>query len=63
MLASNFVNSNENLIHIIFSYLNVKDLASISATCRNFHKVSGSFNHYWREACNFYFCSTYEENR
>ena len=63
MLNSGLIYNNENLINIIFSYLNVKDLANISSVSKGFNRISNEYNKYWREACNEFFCSSYEQNR
>lgn len=63
MLPSNLVYNNENLLSIIISYTNVKDQAILSCVSRPLQKVSSFFNSYWREACNDFFCSKYEQHR
>jgi hypothetical protein len=62
MLPTNSVNTNENLVNIIFAYLNVKDLSYASSVCRTFHKMSKGYNSYWRESCINYFSSTCEQH-
>jgi hypothetical protein len=62
MLSTNSVNTNENLINIIFAYLNVKDLSAVSSVCKTFHKMSKGYNNYWRESCIDYFSSACEQH-
>jgi hypothetical protein len=63
MFASNSVNSNENLLNIIFSYLSVKDLAINSSVSKNFFKQTNLFQNYWRESCLNHFSSSCEHHR
>jgi hypothetical protein len=63
MFYSSLVNSNENILRVIFSYADVKDLAALSSVNRIYNKVTTLFNNNWREACNNYFCSFYESYR
>jgi hypothetical protein len=63
MLTYTSVNTNENLVNIIFAYLNVKDLATVSSVCKTFHKMSKGYNNYWRECCINFFSSKGEQHR
>ncbi len=54
---------NENLINECLNYLNIKDLSVISQVNKIFNHLSENYNHYWREECNKYFCSSYEHNK
>jgi hypothetical protein len=63
MITTNTSNMNENLINIIFAYLDVRDLSSVSSVCKTFHKLSKGYNNYWRESCINYFSSTCEQHR
>jgi hypothetical protein len=63
MLTHTSVNTNENLVNIIFAYLNVKDLAAVSSVCKTFNKMSKGYNNYWRECCINYFSSKGEQHR
>lgn len=60
MLANYF---NENLMQLIFSFLNVKDLASVNCVSKFFNNISNGFNNIWRESCVDYFCCGYEHHR
>ncbi len=63
MYSTNLLNNNENLMHVIFSFSNVKDLSVLSRVNKSFHKLSSNFNNYWRDACDNFFCSPYETYR
>jgi hypothetical protein len=63
MISTQSVNSNENLVNIIFAYLNVRDLAAVSSACKTFNKMSKGYNNYWRESCINYFSSNCENHR
>lgn len=63
MFYSSLVNSNENILSVIFSYADVKDLAVLNSVNKTYNKVSNLYNNYWREACNNYFCSFYDSYR
>ncbi len=63
MLPSHLVYNNENLLGVILSYTNVKDQAILSLTSHPLKKACSMFNGYWREACNDFFCSKYEQHR
>ena len=63
MFSIQSVNTNENLVNIIFAYLNVRDLAAASCVNKTFNKMSKGYNNYWRESCIDYFSSNRENNR
>ena len=63
MIANQIVCQNENLLKIVLSYMNVKDLASTTQVNKTFYKISNVFNDYWRNACCSYFSSPYEQHR
>jgi len=63
MLAINSINNNENLLSIVFSYLNVKDLSQIRPVNKIYNKVSFNFNKYWKDACTNYFSLNNENQR
>ena len=57
MHHSNYISQNDNLIHVVFSYLNVRDLSILKNVSKSFNKTTNGFNHYWHNACFKYFCS------
>jgi len=63
MLALNYINNNENLLSLVFSYLNVKDLCQIRPVNKIYNKVSNNFNQYWKDACWNYFSLNNENQR
>lgn len=63
MLAINYINNNENLLSLVFSYLNVKDLCQIRPVNKIYNKVTNNFNKYWKDTCQNYFSLNNENQR
>lgn len=53
-----------NLLNVIFSFLNCREIAILSMTNKHMNLATKSkCNDSWKKECNSYFCSTYEANR
>jgi hypothetical protein len=63
MITENKYILNDNLTRELLTYLNPKDLSSISQVNKKFSNIAEGFKTIWREECNAHFCSTYEHNR
>ena len=60
----NYFPLNHNLLSIIFSYLNCKDISQFSQVNKSIHNFTEQVcSHFWKEECNSFFCSDYEKNR
>lgn len=49
MLTTENKKSQKNLLSIIISYLNVKDISQKRTVNKNFKYVSENFNKYWKD--------------
>jgi hypothetical protein len=63
MLASNYINNHENLLSVIFSYLDIKELANLRTVSKIYNKVSNNFNGKWKNACFDFFYLNNESHR
>jgi hypothetical protein len=63
MISPNCVTSNENLLKVICTYLDVKDLSIVNSVSKPLNKVSKGFNNYWRNKCIDTFSTDYEHYR